>query len=77
MALRNLRVIGPDGDTTLAEWDTDTVSSDELHEIESKFDRKMQQGFIAADITNGRNVLIKKFDRNAQILLIPQVKGGR
>ena len=65
MALRNLRVIGPDGDKTLAEWDTDTASSEQLRQIEIEFDKKMQQGFFAADITGGRNVLIKKFDPNA------------
>jgi hypothetical protein len=36
----------------------------------------MRQGFFAADITDGRNILIKKFDPNADTLLIPPVKGG-
>ena len=76
MALRNLRLIGPDGDKTLADWDTDTVSSERLQQIEIEFDRKMRKGFFAADITDGRNVLINKFDPNANILLIPPVKGG-
>ena len=76
MALRNLRVIGPDGDKTLAEWDTDAVSPDQLRQIEIEFDRRMEQGFFAADITDSRNVLINKFDPNAHILLIPPVKGG-
>jgi len=76
MALRNVRVIGPDGDRTLAEWDTDTVSPEQLDEIEMQFNQKMRQGFFAADITDGRNVLIKKFDPKANILLIPRVRGG-
>ena len=76
MALRNLRLIGPDGDKTLADWDTDTVSTERLQQIEIEFERKMQQGFFAADITDGKNVLIRKFDPNANILLIPPVKGG-
>jgi hypothetical protein len=71
-----MRVIGPYGDKTLADWDTETVSPDRLHEIEVEFDRKMRQGFFAADVSNGRNVLIKKFDPNADIVLIPPVRGG-
>jgi hypothetical protein len=76
MALRNVRVIGPDGDKTLAEWDTDTVSPEQLDDIEAQFNQKMRQGFFAADITDGRNILIKKFDPEANILLIPRVRGG-
>jgi len=76
MALRNVRVIGPDGDKTLAEWDTETVSREQLDEIEAQFQQKMRQGFFAADITDGRNVLINKFDPKANILLIPRVRGG-
>jgi hypothetical protein len=36
----------------------------------------MRQGFFAADVTEGRNVLINKFDPKANILLIPRVRGG-
>jgi hypothetical protein len=64
------------GDMTLAEWDTETLSPERLHEIEAEFTSKMKQGFFAADITNGRNILIKVFDPNADTLLIPHVKGG-
>jgi hypothetical protein len=76
MALRKLRVIGTAGDKTLAEWETETLSPQRLHEIEVEFDAKIRQGFFAADITDGRNILIKKFDPNADTLLIPPVKGG-
>ncbi len=76
MALRNVRMIGPDGDKTLAEWDTDTVSAEQLEEIQEQFNQKMRQGFFAADITDGRNILIQKFDPKANILLIPRVRGG-
>ena len=76
MALRNVRVIGPDGDKTLAEWDTETISQKQLDDIETQFNQKMRQGFFAADVTEGRNVLINKFDPKANILLIPRVRGG-
>ena len=76
MALRKMRVMGTAGDKTLAEWDTETLGSQRLREIEIEFDAKMRQGFFAADITDGRNILIKKFDPNADTLLIPPVRGG-
>ena len=76
MASRKMRMLCAGGDETVAEWDTDTVTPQRLREIEMEFDSKMQQGFFAADLTDGRNVLIKKFDPRMQILLIPRVKGG-
>ena len=41
MALRKLRMICAGGDKTLAEWDTDTVSTERLTEIETEFKEKM------------------------------------
>ena len=76
MALRKMRVMGTAGDKTLAEWDTETLSSQRAREIEIDFDAKLRQGFFAADITDGRNILINKFDPNADTLLIPPVRGG-
>jgi hypothetical protein len=64
------------GDKTLKEWDTEKLNPEQLREIETEFNSRMQQGFFAADITDGRNVLIKQFDPNADTLLIPAVKGG-
>jgi hypothetical protein len=37
----------------------------------------MTQGWFAADISEKRDVLIREFDPNAEILLIPRVQGGR
>ena len=76
MALRRLRMLSAAGDETLAKWDTDTISPQRLQEIEAEFHAKMQQGFFAVDITNGRNKFIKKFDPNAETLLFPAVRGG-
>jgi hypothetical protein len=76
MALRKLRMICAGGDKTLAEWETDTVSAQRLSEIEKEFNEKMAQGWFAADISNKRDVLIRQFDPNAEILLIPRVQGG-
>jgi hypothetical protein len=76
MALRKMRVLCAGGDKTLAEWDTQTISQEQLDAIEAEFNAKMRQGFLAADVTEGRNVLIKKFNREAETLLIPRVQGG-
>jgi hypothetical protein len=71
-----MRMLCAGGDRTLAEWDTDTVSPQQLEELEAEFNLRMKQGFFAADLTDGRNVLITRFDPNADTLLIPRVKGG-
>jgi hypothetical protein len=76
MALRKLRLLCAGGDKTVAEWDTETISPEKLKLLEDEFNLKMKQGFFAADITDGRNVLIRKFDPNAETLLIPRVQGG-
>jgi len=76
MALRKMRVLCAGGDKTLAEWDAATVDAKQLNEIEAEFNARMRQGFFAADITDGRNVLVTKFDPNADTLLIPRVQGG-
>ena len=76
MVVRKLRMLSAAGDETLAEWDTDTVTPEQLHEIETEFNSKMQQGFFAVDITDGRNKFIQKFDPKVETLLIPPVKGG-
>ena len=76
MAVHRLRVLCAEGDKTLAEWDVQTISPEQLQKIESEFNARMRQGFFAADVTDGRNVLIKEFDRNADTLLIPRVQGG-
>src|SRR2546425_10801948 len=76
MALKKLRMICAGGDKTLAEWDTETVTSQRLAEIEREFKEKVAQGWFAADISEKRDVLIREFDPNAEILLIPRVQGG-
>ena len=76
MAVKQLRMMCSSGDKILAEWDTDTVSPDRLTEIEEEFNEKVRQGWFAADISEKRDVLIKKFDPEAEILLIPRVQGG-
>ena len=77
MALRRLRMICAGGDKTLAEWETETVTQQRLADIEKEFNEKVAQGWFAADISEKRDVLIREFDPNAEILLIPRVQGGR
>lgn len=76
MALRKMRMLCAGGDKTLAEWDSQTITQEQLDSIEAEFNSKMRQGFLAADVTDGRNILINKFNRNAETLLIPRVQGG-
>jgi hypothetical protein len=76
MVVRKLRMLSAAGDEILEEWDTETVTPERLDEIETQFNSKMQQGFFAVDITDGRNKFMRKFDPNAETLLIPPVKGG-
>jgi hypothetical protein len=76
MGLRTLRMLSAAGDETLAEWNSETLSPERLQQIEAEFDAKMRQGFFGVDITNGRNKFIRKFDPNADTLLIPAVRGG-
>jgi hypothetical protein len=64
------------GDKVIAEWDTDTINPDRLTEIETEFKERMAAGFFAVDIHEKRNQLIREFDPNAEILLIPRVQGG-
>ena len=79
---RKLRMICAGGDKTIAEWDSNTVTEDRLVEIEKEFNEKIARGWFAADIsvadpntgTDGK--LIRQFDPNAEILLIPRVQGG-
>lgn len=72
-----MRMICAGGDKTLAEWNTETTSPERLAEIEKEFNQKMAQGYFAADISDKKDVLIHKFDQNAEILLIPRVQGGK
>ena len=76
MGVRKLRMLSAAGDETLAEWETETLSPERLREIENEFNTRMQQGFFAVDITDGRNKFIRKFDPKIETLLIPAVRGG-
>ena len=76
MARGKLRMICAGGDKTLAQWDTETVNAQRLAEIEKEFNEKIAQGWLAADISEKRDVLIREFDPNSEILLIPRVQGG-
>jgi hypothetical protein len=64
------------GDKVITEWDTATISPQRLTEIETEFKEKMAAGWFAVDIDGKRNKLIREFDPNAEILLIPRVQGG-
>ena len=74
--IRTMRMLCSAGDKVIAEWDTDTIDPDRLTEIETEFKEKMAAGWFAVDIHDKRNELIRDFDANAEILLIPRVQGG-
>ena len=73
---RTMRVLCSAGDKVLAEWDTETIGPDRLTEIETEFKQRMAEGFFAVDIHEKKNQLIREFDPNSDILLIPRVQGG-
>lgn len=72
----SLRKLSPRGDDLIAEWEPDTVTPERLQEIQREFDQLMQRGYLAADVTDQRNVLVNEFDPNADLLLIPRMAGG-
>lgn len=76
MALRKMRKMSGRGDDTIAEYDVDVTTPDRMREIEEEFNRLVVAGYFAADITDKKDVLIKKFDSDADILMIPRVCGG-
>ena len=65
-----------EGDKIVRKWDTETVSQQRLAEIEQEFHEKMAAGWFAVDINEKRNRLIREFDPDAEILLIPRLQGG-
>lgn len=75
--MRTLRKMSHKGDETVAEWDPKTVSPERLAEIEAEFNQYLARGWFAADITDKRDVIVHKFDPQADILLMPKVCGGR
>ena len=73
--MRMMRKMSHKGDEKVAEY-CETTSPERIAEIEAEFNRFMEQGWFAANVTDGNAVLIKKFDPGADILLIPRVQGG-
>jgi hypothetical protein len=73
--LRYLRRMSSGGDTTLYRWNPETVTEDELQKIEAEYQKWVKQGWFAANLMD--NTLIREFDPQADILLIPRVQGGR
>ena len=73
--MRTMRKMSHKGDERVAEY-SETTSPERLAEIEAEFNRFMEQGWFAANVTDGKAVLIKKFNPAADILLIPRVQGG-
>ncbi len=74
--LRRLRKMSMKGDEVLQTWDTETTSPEKLKEIEKEFNEMTAKGYFAADITEGKNEIIRKFDPAADILLMPRMQGG-
>ena len=68
-----LRKMSGAGDETVAEWD-ETTTKEELDKIETEFKALMAKGYFAADLK--QNALIKKFDLQTDILMIPRMQGG-
>jgi len=73
--MRTMRKLSSLGDTKLAEYDVNTDPK-LLEKYERDFNDWKARGGLAADVTDKRNVLIDKFDANADIVLIPRIQGG-
>src|SRR5262249_44516389 len=76
MAAKSIRMICSGGDKMLAEWDTESVTPQQIAQIEKELNDKVKQRWVAADISEKQEGLIEKFDPNAEILMIPRVQGG-
>ncbi len=74
--IHTLKRLSNNGDSSIAEWDTESLTPKRLHEIEQEFNLYREKGWFAADLTNGRNTLVENFDKDADLLLIPRVQGG-
>ncbi len=70
-----LRKMSGKGDEVVAEW-TETSTPEDLAKIENEFNDCMKAGYFAADISEGKNEIIQKFDPKADILLLPKMMGG-
>ncbi len=69
-----LRKMSPAGDEQVAEW-TEATSKEELQKIEAEFTALRKAGYFAADMDKAE--LIRDFDPEVNIVLIPRVAGGR
>ena len=77
MALKKLRMICAGGDKTLAEWDTETViRSSVLPKSKENSTRRWPKAGSRPTFPKNAMCLIREFDPNAEILLIPRVQGG-
>jgi hypothetical protein len=79
MATRTLRILSPGGDTTLAEWDTETLTKPRRNEIENIYKDRLAQGATPVDITDKKDEIPvdRSFNPQADTLLIPRLQGGR
>jgi hypothetical protein len=70
-----MKIMDPSGHTT-REWDT--TDSESIATMETEFDRLMEQGYLAFEISPSRenDKLIHKFNPDANIILSPKVGGG-
>lgn len=64
------------GDEMVADYAVGVTSPERLDAIEKEFNEMLQKGYFAADITDKRNELIRTFDPAADILMIPNIRGG-
>lgn len=70
----SIRKCSGKGDEVVAEWDTETVTKDELDKIEQEFNQKLKEGWLAGDLIGGE--LTDKFNPNTNTLMIPRIQGG-
>ena len=71
--MKIMRKMSGAGDEQVAEWN-ETTTPEALKAIEEEFKSLTASGYFAADID--KNELIREFDPNANILMIPRMQGG-
>lgn len=85
--VRMLRRLDSNGDTVLAEYDVEAKKStiggqegglgkNEIAQLEALFKLEVGRGHVAFDVTDQKNEQIRKFDPEADILLVPMLQGG-
>lgn len=72
-----MRRLDSTGDTTITEWDAETITDEEIEEAAAAFRKELDAGFFAYGVKDGKGEVIRDFDPAAdEIVLRPAIQGG-